>query len=59
MLFIFIIFTYSMGMRGSLGVLSILGTCHGQGSFDRQLVAGHIVTYVYKHILRWSIQFKD
>lgn len=31
----------------------------GKALFDRQLVAGHMVQYLYKHILGWPIQFKD
>ena len=31
----------------------------GKALFDRQLVAGHMVKHLYKHILGWPIQFKD
>lgn len=31
----------------------------GKALFDRQLVAGHMVHYLYKHILGWPITFKD
>lgn len=31
----------------------------GKAMFDRQLVNGHMVKHIYKHILGWPIQFKD
>lgn len=31
----------------------------GKALFDRQLVAGHMVRYVYKHLLGWPVAFKD
>lgn len=31
----------------------------GKGLFDRQLIAGHMVKHLYKHMLAWPIQFKD
>lgn len=31
----------------------------GKAMFDRQLVAGHMVHFIYKHILGWPITFKD
>ena len=31
----------------------------GKALFDRQLVAGHMVQHVYKHILGWPITLKD
>lgn len=31
----------------------------GKALFDRQLVAGHMVQFIYKHMLGWPIQFKD
>jgi HECT-domain (ubiquitin-transferase) len=31
----------------------------GKAMFDRQLVNGHMVRHLYKHILGWPIQFKD
>jgi hypothetical protein len=36
-----------------------LGRVMGKALFDRQLVAGHMVKHIYKHILGWPIQFKD
>jgi hypothetical protein len=31
----------------------------GKALFDRQLVAGHMVQSVYKHMLGWPIAFRD
>jgi hypothetical protein len=31
----------------------------GKALFDRQLVAGHMVQYLYKHLLGWPITFSD
>jgi HECT-domain (ubiquitin-transferase) len=31
----------------------------GKALFDRQLVAGHMVHFIYKHMLGWPITFKD
>jgi E3 ubiquitin-protein ligase NEDD4 len=31
----------------------------GKALFDQQLVNGHMVQYIYKHILGWPITFKD
>ena len=31
----------------------------GKALFDRQLVAGHMVGYIYKHILGWPVTFGD
>jgi hypothetical protein len=31
----------------------------GKALFDRQLVNGHAVQYIYKHMLGWPITFKD
>jgi HECT-domain (ubiquitin-transferase) len=36
-----------------------LGRVMGKALFDRQLVSGHCVQYLYKHMLGWPIQFKD
>lgn len=36
-----------------------LGRVMGKAMFDRQLVNGHLVKHLYKHILGWPIQFKD
>jgi hypothetical protein len=36
-----------------------LGRVMGKALFDRQLVAGHMVQFIYKHMLGWPIQFKD
>ena len=36
-----------------------LGRVMGKALFDRQLVAGHIVGYIYKHILGWPVTFGD
>lgn len=36
-----------------------LGRIMGKAMFDRQLVKGHLVKHLYKHILGWPIYFKD
>jgi hypothetical protein len=36
-----------------------LGRVMGKALFDRQLVAGHLVQYLYKHMLGWPITFSD
>jgi len=36
-----------------------LGRVMGKAMFDRQLVSGHLVKHIYKHMLGWPIQFKD
>lgn len=36
-----------------------LGRVMGKALFDRQLVAGHMVHFIYKHILGWPVAFKD
>jgi HECT-domain (ubiquitin-transferase) len=36
-----------------------LGRIIGKAMFDRQIVNGHMVHHIYKHILGWPIQFKD
>jgi len=36
-----------------------LGRVMGKALFDSQLVAGHMVQYLYKHILGWPIAFGD
>jgi len=36
-----------------------LGRVMGKALFDRQLVAGHMVGYIYKHILGWPVTFGD
>jgi hypothetical protein len=36
-----------------------LGRVMGKAMFDRQLVNGHMVKHLYKHILGWPIQLKD
>ena len=36
-----------------------LGRVIGKALFDRQLVTGHMVQYIYKHLLGWPITFKD
>lgn len=36
-----------------------LGRVMGKALFDRQLVSGHMVRFIYKHMLGWPIQFKD
>ncbi|KAL7581707.1 hypothetical protein ACA910_022248 [Epithemia clementina (nom. ined.)] len=36
-----------------------LGRIMGKAIFDGQLVAGHMVPFIYKHILGWPISFKD
>lgn len=36
-----------------------LGRVMGKALFDRQLVAGHMVQYIYKHFCGWPIAFRD
>eukprot|EP00535_Pseudo-nitzschia_heimii_P005716 CAMPEP_0197189868 /NCGR_PEP_ID=MMETSP1423-20130617/20545_1 /TAXON_ID=476441 /ORGANISM="Pseudo-nitzschia heimii, Strain UNC1101" /LENGTH=880 /DNA_ID=CAMNT_0042642105 /DNA_START=453 /DNA_END=3095 /DNA_ORIENTATION=- len=36
-----------------------LGRVMGKAMFDRQLIRGHMVKHLYKHILGWPIYFKD
>lgn len=36
-----------------------LGRIMGKALFDRQLVAGHMVCYLYKHLLGWPVTFED
>lgn len=36
-----------------------LGRIMGKALFDRQLVAGHMVRHLYKHILGWPVTFED
>lgn len=36
-----------------------LGRVMGKAMFDRQLVSGHMVKHLYKHMLMWPIQFRD
>jgi len=36
-----------------------LGRVMGKAMFDRQLIKGHMVKHLYKHILGWPIYFKD
>mmetsp|Transcript_28753 Transcript_28753/g.32878 ORF Transcript_28753/g.32878 Transcript_28753/m.32878 type:complete len:734 (+) Transcript_28753:174-2375(+) len=36
-----------------------LGRVMGKALFDRQLVAGHMVQHLYKHILGWPVTFGD
>jgi E3 ubiquitin-protein ligase NEDD4 len=36
-----------------------LGRIMGKALFDRQLVKGHMVTHLYKHILGWPVTFED
>mmetsp|Transcript_9210 Transcript_9210/g.14159 ORF Transcript_9210/g.14159 Transcript_9210/m.14159 type:complete len:770 (-) Transcript_9210:205-2514(-) len=36
-----------------------LGRVMGKALFDRQLVAGHMVQYIYKHMLGWPVAFND
>ena len=31
----------------------------GKAMFDRQLVKGHMVKHLYKHILGWPVMFND
>lgn len=42
-----------------LNSFRFLGRVMGKALFDRQLVAGHMVRYLYKHILGWPITFAD
>eukprot|EP00573_Skeletonema_grethae_P001076 CAMPEP_0201686764 /NCGR_PEP_ID=MMETSP0578-20130828/1088_1 /ASSEMBLY_ACC=CAM_ASM_000663 /TAXON_ID=267565 /ORGANISM="Skeletonema grethea, Strain CCMP 1804" /LENGTH=875 /DNA_ID=CAMNT_0048170859 /DNA_START=38 /DNA_END=2665 /DNA_ORIENTATION=- len=36
-----------------------IGRVMGKAMFDRQLVKGHMVKHMYKHILGWPIMFND
>jgi len=36
-----------------------LGRVMGKALFDRQLVSGHMVRHLYKHLLGWPLQFDD
>mmetsp|Transcript_24039 Transcript_24039/g.31963 ORF Transcript_24039/g.31963 Transcript_24039/m.31963 type:complete len:755 (-) Transcript_24039:785-3049(-) len=36
-----------------------LGRVMGKALFDRQLVAGHMVQHLYKHMLGWPVTFSD
>ena len=36
-----------------------IGRIMGKAMFDRQIVNGHMVKYLYKHILSWPIMFND
>jgi E3 ubiquitin-protein ligase NEDD4 len=36
-----------------------IGRVMGKAMFDRQIVKGHMVKYLYKHILSWPIMFSD
>jgi len=36
-----------------------LGRVMGKAMFDRQLIAGHMVAFIYKHFLGWPVSFKD
>ena len=36
-----------------------IGRVMGKAMFDRQLVKGHMVKHLYKHILGWPIMFND
>lgn len=36
-----------------------LGRIIGRALFDRQLINGHMVRYMYKHLLGWPITFED
>lgn len=36
-----------------------LGRVMGKALFDRQLVAGHMVAHIYKHLLGWPVNFGD
>jgi hypothetical protein len=45
--------------EGHLIYYRFLGRVMGKALFDGQLVAGHLVQYLYKHILGWPISFSD
>jgi len=36
-----------------------LGRVMGRALFDRQLIKGHMVRHIYKHLLGWPITFED
>jgi HECT-domain (ubiquitin-transferase) len=36
-----------------------LGRIMGRALFDRQLIKGHMVRHIYKHILGWPVTFED
>lgn len=45
--------------EGHLAFYRFLGRVIGRALMDRQLIAGHMVQHIYKHILGWPISFKD
>lgn len=45
--------------EGHLVYYRFLGRVMGKALFDRQLVAGHMVQHLYKHILGWPVNFGD
>jgi E3 ubiquitin-protein ligase NEDD4 len=44
---------------GHLAFFRFLGRVVGRALMDRQLVAGHMLQHIYKHILGWPVTFKD
>jgi hypothetical protein len=59
-LFLCLLLTYiEWACEDHLVYYRFLGRVMGKALFDRQLVAGHMVKHIYKHILGWPIQFKD
>lgn len=42
-----------------LAYYRFIGRVMGKALFDKQLISGHMVQYLYKHLLGWPIVFKD
>lgn len=42
-----------------LKIFRVLGRIIGRALFDRQLIKGHMVRHLYKHLLGWPITFDD
>jgi hypothetical protein len=43
----------------ALIMFRFLGRLLGRALFDRQLIDGHMVRYLYKHMLGWPVTFED
>ena len=56
---IFSIPSLDLACEDHLVYYRFLGRVMGKAMFDRQLVSGHMVKHLYKHMLAWPIQFKD
>jgi hypothetical protein len=57
-----LLFTLSTGIscpEDHLIYFRFLGRVMGRALFDRQLINGHMVRHMYKHLLGWPITFED